>query len=319
MAAELAMGFRGTSDTEVLVEAIAKFGIDGALARANGIFAFAAFDRASRTLHVARDRLGDMAMGYSVSNASTYPQIRYAARLAADPLGTLAQGEGILYTGQGAQTYTNRWGDYSAMSLDPDGCTFWYTGELYVATGRDWQTGIAAFSLPGCTGTPPPPPPAPVLVLGSASDGGTAIADPGSVRLTWTPPPLTPMSGLATAYRIERSTGTGWIAVGSASAGETWRDLSVLPATTYAYRIVALNPGGEAPASPATVIRTGPAPAAPSSLAVASAAQTTLTVGWKDNSPNEYGFEVQFATVSTGPCRRSISRSNARRGMRSVR
>jgi asparagine synthase (glutamine-hydrolysing) len=58
MAAELAMSFRGTSDTEVLVEAIARFGIDGALARANGLFAFAAFDRAARTLHLARDRLG---------------------------------------------------------------------------------------------------------------------------------------------------------------------------------------------------------------------------------------------------------------------
>ena len=58
MAAELALPWRGTSDTEVLVEAIAKFGIDGALQRANGLFAFAAFDRASRTLHLARDRLG---------------------------------------------------------------------------------------------------------------------------------------------------------------------------------------------------------------------------------------------------------------------
>jgi asparagine synthetase B (glutamine-hydrolysing) len=37
MAAELAMSFRGTSDTEVLVEAIARYGIDGALERANGL------------------------------------------------------------------------------------------------------------------------------------------------------------------------------------------------------------------------------------------------------------------------------------------
>ena len=58
IAAELAMRFRGHSDTEVLVEAIARYGIDGALARTNGLFAFAAFDRAMRTLHLARDRMG---------------------------------------------------------------------------------------------------------------------------------------------------------------------------------------------------------------------------------------------------------------------
>jgi len=58
IAAELAMSFRGTSDTEVLVEAIARFGIDDALQRANGLFAFAVFDRKTRTLHLARDRLG---------------------------------------------------------------------------------------------------------------------------------------------------------------------------------------------------------------------------------------------------------------------
>jgi asparagine synthase (glutamine-hydrolysing) len=58
MAAELDRPWRGTSDTEVLLEAIAAFGIDGALERANGLFAFAAFDRGSRTLHLVRDRFG---------------------------------------------------------------------------------------------------------------------------------------------------------------------------------------------------------------------------------------------------------------------
>ena len=56
--AEIGMSFRGSSDTEVLLEAICRFGIDGALARANGLFAFAVFDRAERVLHLARDHLG---------------------------------------------------------------------------------------------------------------------------------------------------------------------------------------------------------------------------------------------------------------------
>jgi asparagine synthase (glutamine-hydrolysing) len=50
--------WRGTSDTEVLLEACARFGIEAALGMTNGIFAFALWDRTTRTLALARDRLG---------------------------------------------------------------------------------------------------------------------------------------------------------------------------------------------------------------------------------------------------------------------
>ena len=50
--------FRGQSDTEVLVESIAAWGVAGALERFNGMFAFAAWDREERALVLARDRLG---------------------------------------------------------------------------------------------------------------------------------------------------------------------------------------------------------------------------------------------------------------------
>ncbi|MCO8127444.1 asparagine synthase (glutamine-hydrolyzing) [Acidimicrobiia bacterium EGI L10123] len=51
--------FRGTSDTEVLVEAIAAWGFEPALSRLNGMFAIGAFDRRERKLHLARDPLGE--------------------------------------------------------------------------------------------------------------------------------------------------------------------------------------------------------------------------------------------------------------------
>lgn len=250
---------------------------------------------------LAMDAAGGLAVGYSASSTTTYPQLRIASWSSGDPSGSAGGGERVLMYAGGAQDVTSQWGDYSQMSLDPDGCTFWYTGELYTAVGRDWQTGIAAFSLPSCTGTPSPAAPAPAQTLASASDGGTAISDPGAVRLTWTPPVVLPVVGPVSGYRIERSTGTGWIAIGSASDGTTWRDVSVLAATTYAYRIFAFNQGGESTTSPLTTIRTGPAPVAPTTLAFTSASATSVTVGWKDNSLNEYGFEVQLATVSTGP------------------
>jgi subtilase family serine protease len=104
----------------------------------------------------ALDSAGNLALGFSVSSASLYPTIRYAARLATDPLGTLAQGETTLIAGSGSQTNSSgRWGDYSMMTVDPrDDCTFWYTQEYYAATSdAGWQTRIGTFALPPCTPT----------------------------------------------------------------------------------------------------------------------------------------------------------------------
>lgn len=51
--------WRGTSDTEVLLQAIAEWGIDAALARCEGMFALALWDRQGRELVLARDRMGE--------------------------------------------------------------------------------------------------------------------------------------------------------------------------------------------------------------------------------------------------------------------
>lgn len=107
---------------------------------------------------VALDKQGNMAAGYSVVDAtSVFPGIRYAGRLAGDPLGQLTQGETVLQNGSGVQTTTNsRWGDYTSMNVDPkDGCTFYYINEYYTAAGQasspaGWQTRVGAFKYPGC-------------------------------------------------------------------------------------------------------------------------------------------------------------------------
>lgn len=102
----------------------------------------------------ATDKQGNLAVGYSVVNATdVFPGIRYAGRLVGDPLGELAQGEAVLQAGSGSQLTTNsRWGDYTSLNVDPrDDCTFWYINEYYAITELvAWQTRIGSFRFPGC-------------------------------------------------------------------------------------------------------------------------------------------------------------------------
>lgn len=57
--------FKTTSDTEVILEGVARWGLERFLSRAAGMFAFALHDRASRRLYLARDRAGKKPLFYS--------------------------------------------------------------------------------------------------------------------------------------------------------------------------------------------------------------------------------------------------------------
>jgi asparagine synthase (glutamine-hydrolysing) len=56
--------WRGHSDTEVLLETIAALGLEAALQRVEGQFAFALWDRSARRLYLARDRFGEKPLYY---------------------------------------------------------------------------------------------------------------------------------------------------------------------------------------------------------------------------------------------------------------
>lgn len=56
--------FRGTSDTETLLEAIAAYGLKDTLKMTKGMFAIALFDRKEHALFLARDRVGEKPLFY---------------------------------------------------------------------------------------------------------------------------------------------------------------------------------------------------------------------------------------------------------------
>ena len=102
---------------------------------------------------IAMDVSGNMALGYSASDGtSVYPSVRYTGRLVSDPINTMPQGEGVIIAGTGSQTGSNRWGDYTAMAVDPvDDCTFWYVNEWVPTTSSvGWQLRIGSFRFAAC-------------------------------------------------------------------------------------------------------------------------------------------------------------------------
>jgi hypothetical protein len=116
----------------------------------------------------AMDRNGNLAVGYSISNAeTTFPSINYAGRLATDPLNQLTQGEATMFAGAGPQIASlftppsgpARWGDYTHLAVDPvDDCTFWYINEYYPLdpVGSEigiWHTRVGSFKFAQCTPT----------------------------------------------------------------------------------------------------------------------------------------------------------------------
>ncbi len=194
---------------------------------------------------IAMDRKGNLALAYDVTSMTTFPSLRYTGRLEDDPLNTMTQGETSMVEGS-SFNFTNRYGDYSAMGLDPaDDCTFWFTGE-YNAQGSGWSTRIASFDFDTCR--------CDVLPLPLTIAGG--VGGPNRVDLSWSDSELPGV----TEYRVMRSRTSGGPyatvatvadtspGVGNSGAYNT-SDTTVSGGSDYYYIVVASD-GGFCTSSP---------------------------------------------------------------------
>jgi len=129
---------------------------------------------------------------------------------------------------------------------------------------------------------------------------GTA-AGPTQIDLTWTD-----NSPGETGNEVQRKTGSGDFAtLASLAANSTsYSDTTAVEATTYTYRVRAINSGANSDFSSEVSVTTPPA--APSGLTATTASASGITLVWTDNSGGETGYEIQrktgtgaFASVTT--------------------
>ena len=230
---------------------------------------------------IAMDHMGNIAVGYSASDASTYPSIWYAGRLVSDPPGTLPQAETVLLNGTGSQTTgTTRWGDYSSLSIDPsDDCTFWYTNEYHASNGTtNWHTWIGSFKYPSCS-----------VCSATAPTGFTAAASGNNaIQLSWS------AATGATEYRVYRSTTSGgpYTQVGTATAPATsYLDTNLQGGVTY-YYVVTNYDGSQSCessySSEASATANGPCDLAPTFAGISSATANgcAIDLAWSAATAN---------------------------------
>jgi hypothetical protein len=107
---------------------------------------------------IAQDKMGNTAVGFSTSSANDFPGITYVGRQPSDLPGKMKKhAGGLTNIGGGSQTGgLSRWGDYSAMSVDPtDDCTFYYTQECLKTSGS--FIGVRASTPSSSTAATSPP------------------------------------------------------------------------------------------------------------------------------------------------------------------
>jgi hypothetical protein len=243
----------------------------------------------------AMDSSGNIAIAYNVSSTSVFPGLRYTGREDGDPLGVMTQPETVIHAGT-ASNSSNRYGDYSAMNLDPeDDCVFWFTGMDNLSSS--WRTQIASFRFDACGCELFPLP----LDVAATANGDNRI------DVDWNDSELETV----VEYLVQRSRNSGGpyetiavvpdtsIGIGG-GPGYVYQDLDVSGSITYYYNVVASDGGAceSATALEASATATGPCTLAPLFDGLASVSTPfqntcTLELDWSAGT-SECGGSVLY-------------------------
>ncbi len=202
---------------------------------------YTAADRNHRWMgSLAFDGAGNIALGFNEVGPATFPSLAYSGRLAGDPLGTLPRGQHSLVDGS-APNISNRYGDYSSMSVDPeDDCTFWYTGQY----NRDerWSTRIGTFRFESCGCASPTPQDVTAAPTGNDNE----------ILVSWLP--VADSSG----YDVYRALGpcgsAGYQRIAKNVQDPFFLDPSPSSRVTYSYTVISRDATLMCPSPPSTCI-----------------------------------------------------------------
>jgi hypothetical protein len=222
------------------------------------------------------------------------------------------QTETSILEGAGAQgSALTRWGDYSAMTVDPvDDCTFYYTNQYIPANGTyNWKTRIASFRFPSCVAQ------APDFVIGALPvslsiqqglSGTSTISSsvvsgaPGTVALSLSGLPSGATASFSPASVAAGSNATLTVNAGTAAPG------------TYALTVAGVASGVTHTATIAVTIVAPPAPdfiigALPAGLSIPQgmSGSSTISTSVISGAPGTVGLSISGlpsgATASFSP------------------
>jgi hypothetical protein len=242
---------------------------------------------------IAMDDGGNIGLCYAKSGSSTvYPGLYYTGRLANDPLNTMTFAEAEAVAGTVSVPTSigvNRFGDYSHTALDPDGSTFWHTGEYCGGTSSNpKRTRIFSFQLASSTAA---------NVSTTSNDSDNNICSGTSVTFTAAPT----NGGTTPTYQ--------WYVNGSPVSGATSNTYttSTLTNGSTVYCIMTSSDGtvSNNPATSNTIAVTVTAPVSPGITisgdnTICSGISTTFSAAASNGgSAPSYQWQVNGANVGT--------------------